>query len=302
MYNATLDSMIEALGSVQGGVPPFTIKGMMENGMHYGHRVSRWNPLMAEYIRCERNGVHIIDLTKTAALMHSALKIIKETARRQGRILFLCTKPEARELVEREATRCGQYYVNTRWLGGTFTNWATVSRSMRSMDALEHELEDPSIVMLKKERMKKMKKLEKMRVVFGGIKTMGNKADLLCVIGVGKDHIAVQEARKIGVPVVGIVDTDCNPLDIDYPIPGNDDSVRSVEACLQLWAAAALEGLAEASLAQPAADNRQESGGQQQRRGGRGRSRSRHAFGEDLAQTAPQATEGGADGEAKADN
>jgi small subunit ribosomal protein S2 len=237
-----------------------SIVAMMDSGVHYGHRVSKWNPFMAEYIYCERNGVHIIDLNKSAALMSEALEAIKGVAGAHGRIMFLCTNPDAREIVEREATRCGQYYVNSRWLGGTMTNWQTVSRSIRSMDALDRELSDPSVVILKKERMKKEKKLQKMRVVFGGIKTMGNRADMLCVVGVGKDHIAVAEARKMGVPVIGVVDTDCNPLGIDYPIPGNDDSLRAVAFYMGMWADAALEGLASAN-ANPVTEGRRRAGG-----------------------------------------
>ena len=238
--------------------PDFTISGLMADGVHYGHRVSKWNPLMAEYIFCKRNGVHIIDLTKTASLLSDALSVIKETARRHGRILFVCTKPEAREIVEREATRCGQYYINTRWLGGTLTNWQTVSRSIRSMSSLEKELVDPDTALLKKERMKKNKKLQKMHVVFNGIKTMGNKADLICIIGVNKDGIAVAEARKIGIPIIGILDTDCNPLGIDYPVPGNDDSLKSIETYMQLWANAVLSGMTEAAAPKSTNDNKPE--------------------------------------------
>jgi small subunit ribosomal protein S2 len=233
-------------------VPKFSMKQLLDAGVHFGHKTMRWNPAMAPYIYGERNNIHIINLQKTVPLLYQALEVARDVAANNGRILFVGTKPQAAEIVAEAAKRCGQYYVNHRWLGGTLTNWPTVSQSIRTMTETRAQLEDPEIQIGKKERLQLTRKLEKLDRTLGGIQDMGGKPDLLFVIDTSKEHIAVLEAQKLGIPIIGIVDTNCSPDGINYIVPGNDDSLRSITLYCSLIAESILAGL-QASLGKRAA-------------------------------------------------
>jgi small subunit ribosomal protein S2 len=200
-----------------------------------------------------RNNIHIINLQKTVPMLYQALEAARDAAANNGRILFVGTKPQASEIVAEAAKRCGQYYVNHRWLGGTLTNWPTVSQSIKTMTDIQAQLVDPEINLSKKERLQLTRKMEKLDKTLGGIKDMGGKPSLLFVIDTNKEDIAVLEARKLGIPVVGIVDTNCSPENITYPVPGNDDAIRSIQLYCDLISAAVLAGL-QSSLGRVAND------------------------------------------------
>ncbi len=214
-------------------IPKFTISQMLEAGVHFGHKTSRWNPQMAPFIYGERNGVHIIDLQKSAPLFHNALKKVYEVAKNNGKILFVGTKKQAVDIVKEAAERSGQYFVNKRWLGGMMTNWNTVSKSIRKMEDIEKVIEtaekEDSAKYSKKELLDFDRKREKLDASLGGIRSINGRPDLLFVIDSGKENIAIKEANKLGVPVIAIVDTNGKPEGVDYLIPGNDDSSRSIK-------------------------------------------------------------------------
>ncbi|MDA0781768.1 MAG: 30S ribosomal protein S2 [Rickettsiales bacterium] len=226
-------------------LPKFTMRELLEAGVHYGHRTMRWNPKMAPFLYGSRNGTHIIDLQQTAPMLHQALVKVHEVVRKNGRVLFVGTKRQASESIAEEAKRCGQYYVNHRWLGGMLTNWKTVSGSIKTLRDTEAKLEGNLAGLKKKEVLSLQRRAEKIRLSLGGIMDMGGKPDLLFVIDVNKESLALLEAQKLGVPVIAVVDSNASPDGVDYPIPGNDDAIRSIKLYCRLVADSALAGLKE---------------------------------------------------------
>lgn len=223
-------------------LPKFSLQDLLEAGIHYGHKTQGWNPLMASYIFGVRNGIHILDLEQTVPLLNHALEEIRKVASSGGRILFVGTKPQASDLIKAAAERCGQYYVNHRWLGGMLTNWKTVSQSLRRLKEIEATLTDPKL-MTKKEILKLDHTREKMNKVLSGVRDMGGVPDLLFVIDTNREAIAVAEAYKLQVPVVAVVDSNSDPRKITHLIPGNDDAIRSIDLYCRLAADAVLDGL-----------------------------------------------------------
>jgi len=228
-------------------LPKFTMRELLDAGVHFGHKTMRWNPRMAPYIYGDRNNIHIIDLQKTVPLLHRALETVHQVAARNGRILFVSTKRQAAPAVAQAAARCGQYYVNHRWLGGMLTNWGTVSQSIKTMHNLQAQLDDPEATINKKERLQIQRQVIKLELSLGGIKDMGGTPDLIFVIDTNKEHISIKEANKLGIPVVAIADTNSNPDGIDYIIPGNDDAIRSIELYCNLVADTILSGMSQAA-------------------------------------------------------
>jgi len=230
---------------------PVDIRELLDAGVHFGHKTSRWNPKMAPYIYGIRDDVHVIDLQQTVVLMQNALNVIYETVKKNGKVLFVSTKIQASDIVAEYAEKCGQYYVNHRWLGGMLTNWGTISGSIKKLDALEKilETEEEYAVYTKKEILEMTRKKDKLLKSLGGIRNIGTKPNLIVVIDTNKEHLAIQEALKLGVPIAAIVDTNSNPDNIDYPIPGNDDAIRSIRLYCSLFADAALAGVEEALVA-----------------------------------------------------
>ncbi len=226
-------------------LPKFTMRELLEAGVHYGHRTMRWNPKMAPYLYGSRNGTHIIDLQQTAPMLHQALLKVHEVVKKNGRVLFVGTKRQASESISEEAKRCGQYYVNHRWLGGMLTNWKTVSGSIKTLRDTEAKLEGNLAGLKKKEILSLQRRADKIRLSLGGIMDMGGKPDLLFVIDVNKESLALKEAQKLGVPVIAVVDSNASPDGVDYPIPGNDDAIRSIKLYCKLVADSALAGLKE---------------------------------------------------------
>lgn len=223
--------------------PLFTIRDLLEAGVHYGHHVRRWNPRMAPYIFGARHDTHILDLRKTAPLLHQALLFVKRVVADGGRVLFVGTKPQASALVKEAASKCGQYYVNHRWLGGMLTNWETVSQSIRRLSETEKRLEEAQDFLVKKELLGLERKREKLDKALGGIRDMGSRPDVVFIIDTHREEIALREANRLGLPVVGIVDSNANPEKIDYPIPGNDDSTRAITLYCDLMVEAVVQGL-----------------------------------------------------------
>lgn len=206
-----------------------TIQSLLECGVHFGHQTKRWNPKMAPYIYGVRDKIHIINLDITLSKLKTALKVAEEAAASGGRILFIGTKRQASERVAEAATRCGQYYVNHRWLGGMLTNWKTVSTSIKKLETLEKRLADEDVVLKKKEILGIERRIKKINNALGGVRNMGALPSLLFVLDVNVDKTAVDEAKTLGIPVIGICDTNSDPTKIDYPIPGNDDSTRAID-------------------------------------------------------------------------
>ena len=223
-------------------LPAFNMRQLLEAGVHFGHQAHRWNPKMAPFIYGARNNIHIIDLTQTTPLFHQALVKVSDTVAGGGRVLFVATKRQAADAIADAAKRCAQYYMNHRWLGGTLTNWKTVSQSIRRLRQLDEILADPQ-GRSKKEVLTITRERDKLAQSLGGIKDMGGTPDLLVVIDTNQEKIAIQEARKLGIPIVAVVDTNCDPDGIDFPIPGNDDAGRAVTLYCDLIARAALDGL-----------------------------------------------------------
>lgn len=228
------------------------MRDLLEAGVHYGHRKNFWNPKMAKYIYGVRNGGHIIDLQQTYPMLQKALNVLREIAAKNGRILFVATKKQASELVAAHAKRCGQYYVNHRWLGGMLTNWSTVSASIKTLQRCEDRLE-AKVNMTKKEALDLDRERIKLEKVLGGIRSMGGMPDALFIIDTNQEHIAIAEARKLGIPVIAVVDTNSNPDNLDYVIPGNDDARKAIELYLTLASDAILAGM-EQGLAQAGVD------------------------------------------------
>lgn len=219
-----------------------TIQELLDAGVHYGHVTRKWNPKMGPYIFGKRNGIHIIDLSQTLPMLNNALEAIKNVTSNYGRILFVATKNQASELIKEAATKCGQYYVNHRWLGGMLTNWQTIKQSIKKMKDLENIIANPADL-TKKEITLLKKNLDKLESAIGGIRNMGGRPDLIIVIDTNREKIAVKEACKLGVPVVAVIDSDANPDNIKYIVPGNDDATKAIELYCNLFAEAALEGL-----------------------------------------------------------
>ncbi|MGD2131189.1 MAG: 30S ribosomal protein S2 [Maricaulaceae bacterium] len=231
-------------------MPDFSMRQLLEAGVHFGHQAHRWNPKMDRYIFGVRSNIHIIDLSQTVPLLHQALLKARETAAGGGRILFVGTKRQASEGIAQSAQRCAQYYVNHRWLGGTLTNWRTISHSIARLRDLQSLLDQEGPTGLtKKELLQVTRERDKLERSLGGIKDMGGVPALMIVIDTNKEAIAIQEARKLGIPVIAIVDTNCDPDDVDFPIPGNDDAARAIALYCDLLADAVLDGLAEGQAA-----------------------------------------------------
>src|SRR3954465_15267589 len=230
-------------------LPDFNLRQLLEAGAHFGHRTQRWNPKMGRYLFGVRNDIHIIDLTQTVPLMHQALLAMRDVVAGGGRVLFVGTKRQASEPVASGAKRCAQYYVNHRWLGGTLTNWRTISQSIARLRELEGVLDGGGEGRTKKELLQLTREREKLELSLGGIKDMGGIPDLMFVIDTNKEAIAIQEARKLNIPVIAILDTNSNPDGITYPVPGNDDAARAIQLYCDLLADAILDGLAAGQAA-----------------------------------------------------
>ncbi len=224
-------------------LPEFTLRQLLEAGVHFGHQTQRWNPRMGEFIYGARNGIHIMDLTQTVPMLDAALNVIRETVAKNGRILFVGTKRQAQMPVAEAAEKCAQYYMNHRWLGGTLTNWQTVSKSIQRLKQIDEQMANGAEGLTKKERLGMEREQGKLQASLGGIREMGGVPDLLFVIDVKKEALAVAEANKLGIPVVAIVDTNCSPAGVDYIIPGNDDAARAISLYCDLVSRAALDGM-----------------------------------------------------------
>ncbi len=224
-------------------LPEFTMRQLLEAGVHYGHQTARWNPKMGEYIYGDRNGIHILDLTQTVPMLDTALKLVRDTVARGGRILFVGTKRQAQKSVSEAAEKCAQYYMNHRWLGGTLTNWKTISNSIQRLKQIDEIMSHGAEGLTKKERLIMEREQGKLQASLGGIREMGGVPDLLFVIDVGKESLAILEAQKLGIPVIGIVDTNCSPKGVEYVIPGNDDAARAISLYCDLISRAALDGM-----------------------------------------------------------
>ena len=230
-----------------------SMKQLLEAGVHFGHQTRRWNPKMAPYIFTERNGIYIIDLQKTSRMIDEAYAQIKNVAAEGGKVLFVGTKKQAQEAVKAEAERCGMFYVNNRWLGGMLTNFKTIRSRIDRMVALEKMQEDGTFdVLPKQEVLNLQKELEKLCKNLDGIRDMTEMPDLIFVVDPRKEHICIQEAHTLGIPLVGIVDTNCDPDEIDYVIPGNDDAIRAVKLIAATVADAVIEGNQGEDAAVPA--------------------------------------------------
>jgi len=225
-------------------LPDFSMRQLLDAGVHFGHQTHRWNPKMAPYIFGARNNIHIIDLSQTVPLLHQALKVVSDTVAAGGRVLFVGTKRQASDIIADAAQRSAQYYVNSRWLGGMLTNWKTISNSIARLRKLDELLSGEAQGFTKKERLNLDREREKLTKALGGIKDMGSTPDLMFVIDTNKEAIAIQEAKRLGIPVVAIIDSNCDPDQINYPIPGNDDAQRAISMYCDLIARAAIDGIA----------------------------------------------------------
>jgi small subunit ribosomal protein S2 len=227
-------------------LPDYSMRQLLEAGVHFGHQTHRWNPRMQQYLYGSRNKIHIIDLTQTVPLLHQALKTVRDVVSQGGRVLFVGTKRQASEPIADAAKRCAQYFVNHRWLGGTLTNWQTISNSIKRLRQIEETLNAGAQGLTKKEALNLEREREKLERALGGIKDMGGVPDLLFVIDTNKESIAILEANKLGIPVVAIVDSNSNPEGISFPVPGNDDASRAIALYCDLVARAVIDGLSEA--------------------------------------------------------
>ncbi len=226
-------------------LPEYSMRQLLEAGVHFGHQSHRWNPKMRDYIFGVRNRIHIIDLSKTVPLLHQALLAVRNTVAGGGRVLFVGTKRQAAQPVAEAAQRCAQYFINHRWLGGTLTNWKTILHSIKRLRSLEEILAGEVSGYTKKEQLQLTRERDKLELSLGGIKEMGGVPDMLFVIDTNKESIAIQEANKLGIPVVAVVDTNCDPDGITFPIPGNDDAARSISLYCDLVARAVIDGISE---------------------------------------------------------
>lgn len=225
-------------------LPEFTLRQLLEAGVHFGHQTHRWNPRMDRYIYGSRNGIHILDLTQTVPMLDQALAAVQAVAAKGGRILFVGTKRQAQKGIADAAERSAQYYMNHRWLGGTLTNWQTISKSITRLKNLDERLETGMGGLTKKELLKMTREQDKLQASLGGIREMGGTPDIMFVIDTNKESLAIAEANKLGIPVIAVVDSNSDPVGIDYPIPGNDDAARAIALYTDLIARAALDGMA----------------------------------------------------------
>ena len=225
-------------------LPDFSMRQLLEAGVHFGHQTHRWNPKMDQFIFGKRNNIHILDLSQTVPLMHHALQQVSDTVARGGRVLFVGTKRQASEQIADAARRSAQYYVNSRWLGGMLTNWKTISNSIKRLRSLDETLDQEESGFTKKELLTLTRERDKLELALGGIKDMGGTPDLLFVIDTNKEAIALQEAKKLKIPVIAILDSNSDTDHVDYPVPGNDDAARAISLYCDLVAKAAIDGIA----------------------------------------------------------
>jgi small subunit ribosomal protein S2 len=226
-------------------LPAFSMRQLLEAGVHFGHNTRRWNPKMDQYIFGVRAGIHIIDLQQTVPMLYRAMKAVEDVVSSGGRVLFVGTKRQASKKVAESASKCGQYFVNHRWLGGMMTNWRTISNSIKQLRTLEGQLDGEVHGLTKKELLRLTRQREKLDRALGGIKEMGGLPDILFVIDTNKESIAVAEANKLGIPVVAVLDSNSNPDGIDYPIPGNDDAIRAINMYCDMMVGSVLSGIQE---------------------------------------------------------
>lgn len=224
-------------------LPKFTMHELIDAGVHFGHKTRRWNPKMAPFLYGVRNDVHIIDLQQTVPLLHQALHVVREVVSKNGRVLFVGTKHQAMEPIAEAAKRCGQYYINQRWLGGMLTNWNTIQASIKKMRKMEEVLGQEKTGLTKKETLDMQRAYQKLDKSLGGIKDMGGRPDLIFIIDTNKEELAVKEAQTLGIPVIAILDSNSTPDSINYPVPGNDDATRAIRLYCRLISDAALDGL-----------------------------------------------------------
>ena len=225
-------------------LPDFTMRQLLEAGVHFGHQTHRWNPKMKPYIFGDRNNIHIIDLAQTVPMLQRALQVVSDTVARNGRVLMVGTKRQASEIIADSAQRSAQYYVNARWLGGMLTNWKTISNSIQRLRKLDEILGGDAQGFTKKERLNLEREREKLHRALGGIRDMGGTPDLMFVIDTNKESIAIQEAKRLGIPVVAVIDSNCDPDVVDFPIPGNDDASRALSLYCDLISRACIDGIA----------------------------------------------------------
>ena len=225
-------------------LPDFSMKELLEAGVHFGHQTHRWNPKMKEFIYGEHNNIHIINLTLTMHMLRNAMMAVSEVTKSGGRILFVGTKRQASEIISDSASQCAQYYVNHRWLGGTLTNWKTISNTISRLKSIQTTLDEvESAGLTKKELLKLTRERDKLELSIGGIKNMGSLPDLIFVIDTVREQIAIKEAKKLNIPIAAIIDSNSDPDGITFPIPGNDDSTKSIKLYCDLISQAALDGI-----------------------------------------------------------
>ena len=224
-------------------LPDYSMRQLLEAGVHFGHQTHRWNPKMAPYIFGSRNNIHILDLAQTVPLLHTALKAVSDTVARGGRVLFVGTKRQASDIIADAAARSAQYYVNARWLGGMLTNWKTISNSIQRLRKLDEMLSGEAHGFTKKERLTLQRERDKLDRALGGIKDMGGVPDMIFIVDTNKEAIAIEEAKRLHIPVVAVIDSNCDPRPIDFPIPGNDDAARAITLYCDLIAKACLDGI-----------------------------------------------------------
>jgi small subunit ribosomal protein S2 len=228
-------------------IPNFSMRDLLEAGVHYGHNTRRWNPKMAPYIFGERSGVHVLDLQQTVPMLQTALSAARDVVKAGGRVLFVGTKVQGSAILKEAAKRCGQYYINHRWLGGLLTNWKTVNQSIKRLKELREEIDKPGRL-TKKEILKLQREYEKLELAIGGIADMGGVPDMLFVLDTNKEGIAVQEASRLGIPIVAVIDSNSNPDMITYPFAGNDDATRAIRLYCDLMADSILDGLQQSMI------------------------------------------------------
>ncbi len=231
-------------------VPEFTMRQLLEAGVHFGHQTHRWNPKMKNYIYGSRNSIHIIDLAQTVPLLHQALLTVTETVAKGGRVLFVGTKRAASEQIAESAKRSAQYYVNSRWLGGTLTNYKTISNSIKHLRTIDETLAKETSGLTRREMLSLTREKTKLDKALGGIKEMGGTPDLMFVIDTNKEALAIKEANRLGIPVIAVIDTNSDPTGVNFPIPGNDDAGRAVALYCDLISRACIEGIAMAQTGQ----------------------------------------------------
>lgn len=224
-------------------LPTFTMRQLLEAGVHFGHNTRRWNPKMDPFLFGVRNGIHIIDLAQTVPLLHQSMVQIRDIVAGGGRVLFVGTKRQASEVVAETAIKCGQYFVNHRWLGGMLTNWKTVSGSIKRLKAVDAQLAGDLTGLTKKEQLNMTRERDKLERTLGGIKDMGGLPDVMIVFDTQKEAIAINEARNLGIPIIAILDSNSSPLNISHPVPGNDDSIRAIKLYCDLWSGSVLDGI-----------------------------------------------------------